>query len=59
MNTNPYNYMSKDWSAQQEEFKRIQENAVRDIVLRIIKDGRELPERADDAVRALYVEMTT
>ena len=58
MNTNPYNYMSKDWSAHQEEFARIQKNAVRDIVLRIIKDGRELPESADDAVRELYAEMT-
>ena len=62
MNTqtqNPYNYMSKDWSVHQEEFARMRKNAVLDIVLDIIKAGREPLDCADDSVKTLYAEMTT
>lgn len=58
MNQNPYNYMSKDWSADLPGWKRLMDNALLDIVLTMLREGRNPSEGADDKVRILYHEIT-
>ena len=54
---NPYNYMSKDWSADPDGWKRLIDNELLNIVLSMLHEDRNPSDDADDKVRILYHKM--